>query len=122
MTNCTILAHDASTKIHLKKSKVGKVKIGDRCFIGLGAIILPNVRIGNDCIIGAGTVVARDIPDNSVVVGNPAKIVSSTSDFTEKHNIYIKQKPVFNTYWKNKTEAEKQKEKKLLDDDFGYDE
>lgn len=57
----------------------GKIKIGNNCFIGIGSIILPNVEIGNNCIIGAGAVVMDSIPDNSVVVGNPAKVVFKTS-------------------------------------------
>lgn len=122
LTNCTILAHDASTQIYFKKTKVGKVVIGDRCFVGLGAIILPNVKIGNDCIIGAGCVVAKDIPDNSIVIGNPARIISNTLEFRKKHEEYIKQKPVFGTYWKNKTETQKKEEKNILNDTFGYDE
>ncbi len=122
LTNCTILSHDASTQIYFHKTKVGKVKIGDRCFIGLGSIILPNVEVGNDCIIGAGAVIAKDIPDNSVVVGNPAKIIASTIDFKQKHKQWLTEKPIFNTYWKNKTEEEKKKECEILERTFGYDE
>lgn len=122
LTNCTILAHDASTQIYFKKTKIGKVVIGDRCFVGLGAIILPNVKIGNDCIIGAGCVVAKDIPNNSIVIGNPARIISNTQEFRKKHEKYLKQKPVFDTYWKDKTGAQKDEEVLLLKDTFGYDE
>lgn len=46
-------------------------------FIGAGAIILPQSKIGNYCIIGAGAVVKGTIPDYSVVVGNPCKIIKS---------------------------------------------
>lgn len=51
------------------------VTIGDNCWIGGGATILPGVSIGSGCTIGAGSVVVHDIPDNSVAVGNPAKVV-----------------------------------------------
>lgn len=51
------------------------VSIGDDVWIGGGAIILPGVTIGNNVVVGAGSVVARDIPDNVVVAGNPAKII-----------------------------------------------
>ena len=51
------------------------VNIGDNCWIGGGATILPGVSIGSGCTIGAGSVVVHDIPDNSVAVGNPAKVV-----------------------------------------------
>ncbi|KAJ2780570.1 hypothetical protein GGI15_003495 [Coemansia interrupta] len=51
------------------------VKIGNNVWIGGGAIILAGVTIGNNVTVGAGAVVTKDVPDNVVVVGNPAKIV-----------------------------------------------
>ena len=51
------------------------VTIGEDCWIGGGAILCPGVKIGHRCIIGAGSVVTKDIPDNSVAVGNPAKVI-----------------------------------------------
>ena len=51
------------------------VTVGEDCWIGGGAIICPGVTIGNRCVIGAGSVVTKDIPDDSVVVGNPARVV-----------------------------------------------
>ena len=53
------------------------VDIGDNCFIGYGSIILPNVTIGRNCVIGAGSVVTRDIPDDSIASGVPARIIRS---------------------------------------------
>lgn len=77
ITGATLLAHDASTKKFLGYSKVGRIDIGDNEFIGRGAIILPNTLIGNRVIVGDGCVVAKDIPDNSVVIGNPCQIICS---------------------------------------------
>jgi len=57
----------------------GRIRIGSGTAIGINAIILPGVEIGKDCIIGAATVVRGDIPDNSLVVGNPGKIVGRAS-------------------------------------------
>ena len=54
------------------------VTIGDDCWIGGGTVICPGVTIGNRCIIGAGSVVVKDIPDDSVAVGNPARVVRRT--------------------------------------------
>lgn len=52
---------------------LGNVSIGDYCSIGSGAIVLPKVCLGNNVIVGAGAVVTKDIPDNTTVVGVPAK-------------------------------------------------
>ena len=51
------------------------ITIGDDCWIGGNAIICPGVTIGRGCVIGAGSVVTKDIPDNSMAVGNPAKVI-----------------------------------------------
>ncbi len=53
------------------------VRIGDNCWIGGSVTILPGVTIGNNCTVGAGSVVVKDIPDNSVAVGNPAKVIKT---------------------------------------------
>lgn len=52
---------------------LGAVQIGDYTFIGAGSIVLPKVKIGKNCVIGAGSVVTKDIPDNQVWLGSPAK-------------------------------------------------
>ncbi len=51
------------------------VTIQDNCWIGAGSIILPGVTIGENSVIGAGSVVTRDIPANSLAVGNPCKVL-----------------------------------------------
>lgn len=56
------------------------ITIGDDCWIGGGAIILPGVTIGNRCIIGAGAVVTKSIPDNSLAVGNPARVIKKLAE------------------------------------------
>lgn len=61
-----------------KQPLIGKpVCIGKECWIGEKVIVLPGVTIGNGCIIGAGSVVTKDIPDYSMAVGNPAKIIKT---------------------------------------------
>ena len=63
----------------------GAIKIGNNVMIGAGVKILPNVKIGNNVIVGAGAVVTKDLPDNSVCVGVPAKPVGKYSDLKKKY-------------------------------------
>ena len=79
-----ILAHDSSTFMFLGKTRAANVTIGNQVFVGAGSIILPGVHIGNRVIIGAGSIVSKDIPDNSVAVGNPAKVICSLDDYLDK--------------------------------------
>lgn len=51
------------------------VRIGERCWIGGNVTICPGVTIGDRCVIGAGAVVVKDIPADSLAVGNPARVV-----------------------------------------------
>lgn len=51
--------------------------IGERCFIGARAIIMPGIRVGDGSIVGAGSVVTRDVPPGSIAAGNPARVVRS---------------------------------------------
>ena len=53
----------------------GNVKIGEGTHIGAGVTIIPGIKIGKWCTIGAGSVVVKDMPDNVVAVGNPAKVI-----------------------------------------------
>lgn len=68
-----------------RMNKYGKIFIGENTFIGMGAYIMPNVKIGNNCVIGARSIVTKDIPDNSVVVGSPAKILYNIDEYYEKN-------------------------------------
>lgn len=52
--------------------------IGDNCYIGAGAKIIGDIQVGNNCQIGASAVVLKDVPDNSIVVGIPSRIVGQT--------------------------------------------
>jgi acetyltransferase-like isoleucine patch superfamily enzyme len=57
----------------------GKIKLGNNVFIGNNSIILLNTTIGDNCVVGAGSVVRGQFPDDSVIVGNPAKVLMKTS-------------------------------------------
>lgn len=93
--NVHILAHDASTKRHLGYTRLGKVRIGDRVFLGTGVIVLPNVTIGANSIVGAGSVVSVDIPPNVVAAGNPARVITSLAEFLQKQREKMERLPCF---------------------------
>lgn len=82
------LTHDGS--LHLFRKEYPKafiykpIKIGNNVFIGFRTIIMPGVTIGNNVVIGAGSVVNRDIPDNSVAAGIPAKVIKSLEEYKAK--------------------------------------
>lgn len=121
LTGTMVLAHDASTQIPLKVSKVGRVTIGDNVFVGHGSIVLPGISIGNNCIIGAGSVVSKSIPDNSVAAGNPIRIIGTYDNFVKKHTENIKNRPVYTTHWTQKSLEEKEIMREELADGIGYD-
>lgn len=97
LTGCTILGHDATSNNYLKLNYSVTIPtiIGDRCFIGKGAIILMGVRIGDDCIVGAGAVVSKDQPSGSIVAGNPARVVGKTLDLHEKRRALMETNPEY---------------------------
>jgi acetyltransferase-like isoleucine patch superfamily enzyme len=59
------------------------ISIGNDVHIGLRTMIMPGVRIGNRVIIGAGSIVTKDIPDNSVAVGVPARVIRTVDQYLE---------------------------------------
>ena len=90
-----VLAHDASTQNELGKTKIGLVSIGNEVFVGASTIILPNTHIGDKVVIGAGSVVTKDIPSNSVAVGNPARVIMSYDQYMAKNKKMIENRRSF---------------------------
>ena len=90
-----ILCHDASTKIFLNFTKVGRVTIGDRVFIGAESVVLPGVTIGDDVVIGANSTVTHNIPSNSVAVGSPARVICTLEEYIQKEKERMKSAPVY---------------------------
>ncbi len=82
------ITHDGGTLILRKEIpdlEITKpIKVGDDVYFGLNCMVMPGIKIGNRCIIAAGSVVTKDIPDNSVVAGVPAKIIKSTDAYLQK--------------------------------------
>ena len=64
-----------------------EIKVGDNVWFGGKCIVLPGTTIGNNVVVGAGSVVVNDIPDNSIVVGNPAKIIKKIENNQVKKHI-----------------------------------
>lgn len=56
------------------------ITVGDNVWIGAGVQVMPGVAIGSNVVIGGGSIVVKDIPDNSVAVGNPCKVVREITD------------------------------------------
>lgn len=81
-----ILTHDACLLPTTGKYIFKPVLIGDRVFIGYGAVVMPGVVVGNDVVIGSNSVITTDIPDNSVVAGIPGRIISRTSELSRRRN------------------------------------
>lgn len=61
-----------------------RIFIGNNVFIGINSIILPGVTIGNNVVVGAGSVVTKDVPDNVIIGGNPAKKIKSIEAYETK--------------------------------------
>lgn len=81
------LAHEVFNKMNLGKTfdyYARPIEIGNNVFIGGNTTILPNIKVGSNVLIGAGSIVTKDIEDNSVVVGIPAKKIYSLDEYLEK--------------------------------------
>ena len=94
-SNVSFITHDVSHNMlnnlpesktggYKFKEKKGKIVIGDNVFVGANSMILYDVSIGNNVIIGAGSIVTKNIPDGSVAVGVPCKVIGDFDDFVGK--------------------------------------
>lgn len=118
-----ILCHDASTKTFLGYTKIGRVTIGNHVFIGAESVILPGVTIGNNVVIGANSTVASDIPENSVAVGSPARVICSLEEYLEKERNRMRTAPCYGeeyTLRKNVSMEKRMQQKQELNGKKGY--
>lgn len=88
--NVYFVTHDAIRRVLSNKNKkeyqmnIGPIEIMDNVFIGLGTIILPNVKIGKNTIIAAGSLVTKNVPDNCIYGGVPAKKIGDFEDLEKE--------------------------------------
>ncbi len=121
--NVHILCHDASTKTFLNYTKIGRVTIGNNVFIGAESVVMPGVTIGNNVIVGANSTVTHDIPDNTVVVGNPAEKLCSLEEYLEKEKERMKTAPLYGeeyTLRANVPMEKRMQQKEELEGKIGY--
>ncbi len=119
ITGVKILTHDASLKKTIGYTKTGRVHIGSDVFIGWGAIILPNTVIGDRVVVGAGTVIAKDIPSNSVVVGNPCRIICTYDEYVAKIKADMENKPVIDLF-PDEIMNDEESRRRLIESGNGY--
>ena len=118
-----ILCHDASTKTFLNYTKIGRVTIGDNVFVGAETVILPGIKIGNNVVIGANSTVTHDVPENSVVVGSPARVIGSLDEYLNKERNQMEASPCYGeeyTLRQNVSYQKRQQQKQELEGKIGY--
>lgn len=118
-----ILCHDASTKQFLGYTKIGCVKIGNNVFIGAESVILPGVTIGSNVVIGANSTVTSNVPDNSVYVGSPARLLCSLQDYINKERERMSVSPCYGeeyTLRGNVSMEKRLQQKEALSGKIGY--
>lgn len=84
----SFITHDGGVWVFRNEDKnidvFGKIEIGNNVFIGLNSLILPGVTIGDNVVVAAGSVVTKNIENNCVVGGNPARKIKTIEEYREK--------------------------------------
>lgn len=81
---CTIISANHNNENHSKQDIAPPIRIGNNVFIYANSVVLPGVQIGDNVVIGAGSVVTKDIPSNSIAVGNPCKVIKTKDPYVER--------------------------------------
>jgi len=108
----TFVTHDVIDKVLNKMNYdinfnyyAAPIEIGNNVFIGCNVTILPDVKIGNNVIIAAGSIVTKDVPDNIIVGGNPAKEIGKFDDYIKARKkindklVYPYNEETYNMIW-----------------------
>lgn len=88
---CRIFTHGGSFVLRAKYpdfDAFGKVIIGDNIYMGNNVMIMPGITIGNNVVIGAGSIVTKNVPDNVIIGGNPARVLNTFDKYEEKMQKY----------------------------------
>ncbi len=86
----TFVNHDGATWVFRHRpeyrglQRFGRIDIGDNCFIGARAILLPGIRIGPNCVVAAGAVVTKSVPPGTVVGGVPARFICDYDEYVRR--------------------------------------
>lgn len=105
-----IVTHDVIALMLRKKlnredinERVGALEFGDNVFIGSDTTILYDVKIGSNVVVAAGSLVTKDLPDNSICAGRPAKVIGNFQEYENRMLEYSQEVP-----WKQWTQSKKQ--------------
>lgn len=117
--NVRFLTHDGAVWIFRKEHPdldiFGSIKVGNNVCLGFNVVLLPNTEIGDNSIVAAGSIVKGKFPANSVIFGNPAKVVMSTDmqkrlmlmsrfRFNSKGMSYRQKKKMLTAFFRKKNE------------------
>jgi maltose O-acetyltransferase len=117
-----LLAHDASTRRELGHTRIGRIRLGNGVFVGARALILPGVTIGDGAIIAAGSVVTKDVPDRTMVGGNPARQIRGVPEYLEIQEGMLGERPTWSSaegHWPLSPE-EQGRQREALADGLGF--
>lgn len=100
-----IISSNHNHNDHSIHDPIEPIRIGNNVFVGANSVILPGVQIGDNVVIGAGSIVSKNIPSNSIAVGNPCKVVKTKEPYKERFELIEfnrklteKQKEFFHQY------------------------
>lgn len=99
--NCTFATHDGGILVLRKEipdlELTSPISIGNDVYIGINSTILAGTKIGNRCIVGACSMVKGEFPDNSVIAGNPARVIKTVDEYLEnakKNSLHLGNLPL----------------------------